>query len=454
MDSIRNEFVFLELLQQGEAKDFDGMAAGTFVDMFGRKVTIKPNDLAEFVKNTDLLLKSTITDSGELVGLPVDVMDHAEGDGAGWIKGVSLAADRDVVKFTAEWNDLGQDLITRNIRRFFSPTIDLNKKQILGGTLTNWPASRNFQTGEILLKPIELSAGIYTSQRERRNLIDGSMNDQINEVVDAFFDYYGFSFDLYPVDIFSDRIVVYEAGKYFELKYSKTSDGYEFESRENWIEVRMTYVKVDESESGSGNLMNRLLSQVVGKLVPNNTTNEKGKELIMTKNIEQVENAESQAINLQDPEVVSQLTANPEFSTLVSAEAEKLAAAKLTEERRKNDVAKFTLNITGGTDDKPEGLPVDQATMSEFLLSLDDDQLVKAKAIFEQIAEKGILRFQEKGDGQVRNGNKELPAFAKSLLSNWRKAGKTIAEFFQVNAAELGAMEDYDLKEFETDPAK
>ena len=41
--------------------------------------------------------------------------------------------------------------------RFFSSTIDLGRMTILGGSLTNWPATRDVKSGRTLLRPIELS---------------------------------------------------------------------------------------------------------------------------------------------------------------------------------------------------------------------------------------------------------------------------------------------------------
>jgi hypothetical protein len=155
------DFLFIDLAQGDIDRPFDGMAHGQFRDMYGRQIAIGKADLREYVTNTLENLSATKTEAGELVGLPIDARGHDKGDSAGWIKMVSLSDSGDVVRFTPQWTDIGRDLIGSNVRRFFSPTLDLENKVILGGSLTNWPATRN-EKGKILLRPIEMSEDIQT----------------------------------------------------------------------------------------------------------------------------------------------------------------------------------------------------------------------------------------------------------------------------------------------------
>lgn len=135
---------------------FDGMAAGSFTDMWGREVEISNEDLDMYVTNTTAALSMTTTESGELVGLPIDGRNHDRGDAAGWITDVRRAGDK--VQFLPKWTKIGVDLISNGIMRFFSATFNLREKVVVGGTLTNWPATRN-KKEQILLRPIELAAG-------------------------------------------------------------------------------------------------------------------------------------------------------------------------------------------------------------------------------------------------------------------------------------------------------
>ena len=90
--------------------------------------------------------------------MPIDARNHDKGDGGGWI--IDLYREGNVLRFVPQWNSLGRELVGQKILRFFSPTIDLVNKVILGGTLTNWPATRNKQ-GQVLLRPIELALGMF-----------------------------------------------------------------------------------------------------------------------------------------------------------------------------------------------------------------------------------------------------------------------------------------------------
>lgn len=145
----------LQTQETQPGKPFDGMRAGSFVDMRGTPVTFAEKDLAVFVSNTNAAIAATRTPGGEVVGLPIDAQNHNKGDAAGWIVNAELSGD--VIRLTPKWTDLGLDLISSSRQRFFSPTVDLENKTIIGGSLTNWPATR--AKGKTLLRPIELAEG-------------------------------------------------------------------------------------------------------------------------------------------------------------------------------------------------------------------------------------------------------------------------------------------------------
>lgn len=150
-------FVFVEL--QGISGIFDGLAAShdvAFVSMSGEELFIEPEDLAAYIANGQAVIESTRTSSGDVIGLPIDKDGHDHKGGAGWIKGFELDNTRNIIKFLVEWTSEGADLIKNNLRRFFSPSVDPINKVIMGGSLTNWPATRN-SMGQLLLRPIELS---------------------------------------------------------------------------------------------------------------------------------------------------------------------------------------------------------------------------------------------------------------------------------------------------------
>lgn len=145
-------FLFVDVSEF--SKVFDGLAAGNWKDRLGRKVEIELSALPEIVKNTAAAIESATTETGELVGLPIDEDGHDHKGGAGWIVGVEL--DGGLIRIKPNWTEAGSKLIKDNIRRFFSPSIDMKNKVILGGSLTNWPGSRD-EMGLMALRPIELS---------------------------------------------------------------------------------------------------------------------------------------------------------------------------------------------------------------------------------------------------------------------------------------------------------
>jgi hypothetical protein len=150
-------FLFIELqddaLTDGAA--FDGVAFGVFNDMLGREIELDADDAGKYVENTQAAIDATTTESGELVGLPIDAQGHDKGDGAGWIVGIELVDG--IIRLVPKWTEIGRELISKGIRRFFSATIDVTNKVVLGGTLTNWPATRD-KNNRVMLRPIELSS--------------------------------------------------------------------------------------------------------------------------------------------------------------------------------------------------------------------------------------------------------------------------------------------------------
>ena len=157
-------FTFTELSRDAVRK-FDGMASGSFVDMRGKEVSFTKSELKEYMRNTQNILESTRSAKGELVGLPIDENNHDHNGGAGWIVGLSLDQKRGIIEFAANWTERGVELIGKNMRRYFSPTIDISNKVILGGSLTNWPATRT-QQGRMLLRPVELSTGMFAVEEK------------------------------------------------------------------------------------------------------------------------------------------------------------------------------------------------------------------------------------------------------------------------------------------------
>ena len=164
---LQTDFSFTELSDSHKA--IDGLAANhdaPFISMHGEEVYILTDDLAAYIENTLAVIESTKTESGEIVGLPIDTEGHNHKGGAGWIIGLELDKARNVIRFLVNWTEKGIELIKGNLSRFFSPSVDTENRIILGGSLTNWPATRNAK-GQILLRPVELSQSIKEIDMEK-----------------------------------------------------------------------------------------------------------------------------------------------------------------------------------------------------------------------------------------------------------------------------------------------
>ena len=187
-------FLFVELAALVKGQPFTGMAAGRFVDMHGREVELGAGDIQTFVDNTNALIAS-FKERG-MPGLPIDARRHDKGDAAGWIisaEAGALADGTPVVNLSAEWTTVGADLLRERVMTNFSPTIDLERKAIRGGSLTNWPATVDAR-GAPLFAAVELSEGVYglrhvwqpaLSFQESRAMAIEVTNEQLEDMVTA-----------------------------------------------------------------------------------------------------------------------------------------------------------------------------------------------------------------------------------------------------------------------------
>lgn len=192
-------FYYVELQELTRGKPFAGMAAGSFVDMSGRHVELGAVDMAAFVENTNAFI-AEFKGRG-MPGLPIDARRHDKGDAAGWIVAAEAGEVRSgeevipAVNLTAEWTQLGLELLQGRMMTNFSPTIDLTNKTIRGGSLTNWPASVD-KNGVPLFAAVELAQGIRAIAplpeleqgvlfKEHDVMTIEVTNEQLDEMVDA-----------------------------------------------------------------------------------------------------------------------------------------------------------------------------------------------------------------------------------------------------------------------------
>jgi len=417
------DFIFVNLAsQQTGAKPFDGMAVGTFWDMRGIKAVFKQERLPYFLKNTKASILSTMDSNGYVVGLPIDPRGHYHDENsAGWIVDVEMDPNGEKIKFYPRWTELGIELIGTDSQRFFSPTVDLENEVIMGGSLTNWPATRS-PKGEILLKPVELSMS-----DEALQLTDGSLDELVNKCKNAFYDDY-WMIDAYPVEVFPDYLICAWQDDLYRVTYSTGADGeYLFAAQPEWVKVKLSYVEATMK------WVKRLFSKQADKTAP--STPEAG--II-------VQGASTM------PETLPVLPAIAELTTEQQAKFEGLylervnlgIKAGLDKIERENQVLSYSHSIVG------KGLPVKADELTAFLSSLSPEQCKTAEEIFSRVVETGLIPLTELGHAQIVTGSKPLPEPIAVSLRYWVAAKQTVAEFFKINAVELGSQADYNLSEF------
>lgn len=483
-----------------KGKPIDALVAGTFVDMMGRRFEFTEEELAEYADNTQALIEDTATEDGEIVGIPIDPGGHEEGDGAaGWIKGAFLddRGGSPVVKFQVEWTEIGVDLIGKNKKRYFSGTIDTLRKVIKGGSLTNWPATRDIETGHILLAPVQLSGlsqSVYQFQEGEGETPDpeDSLDQQVERVRMSWYEQSETMDgpDSWVSEVFDDRVIVQMGDDYFQISYQETEDGeIAFADRDEWIEVKRTWVQASMALAKSiGNQFLAALESVVGdgsgearadgdnqvirtsgsgysQTQMTNATNADGKpheeDDPMTVELKDLtaEDRESLVVQLADQLGLSdadlQAAQNGSepgelLSNLIDQRADQKVKAQMAAAERSRGIAQFTEKVTGGEEANPQGLPVQADRLEKFLDSLNDHQLEEAQAILGEIHKQGVTPFEERGHQRTLEGETELEDWAKAQLQEWLDEDEdhTIEEWFEINQTELGRIEDYDLSEF------
>jgi hypothetical protein len=453
-------------------KPFDGMAVGEFTDMYGRRAKFKREEMPEYVANTKAILASTVDSSGEVVGLPIDTMNHDHREAAGWLVDVELGESKDVILFTPRWNDMGMGMITGDIARFFSPTVNLENKSIEGGSLTNWPATRDEKTGKILLRPIELS-------RQMFELTDESLPDRIQRIARAFRQTFRDSYDAeysWPVDVFEGYVICEMGEKLYRVDFKETDEGLEFAEFDKWVEVKRSYVEA---------AMRQFKKFVSGLFKPESDVSNGGgdapdqtetgvieMELTEQELTDRITNAVSAALATQKPAPVQKPAAD--LSALLdveglSEEAKKqrkaeLAAyiasqrqvaelewrSELARHAHESKMAELANRAVGGSDEAPRGFRVAAEELKAHLMKMDPDEAKFWTDLMAVTQEKGLMDFGERGHSRVLQGSQALPDSIKANMRSWLSvAGNTVEDFFKLNAVELGSMADYNLAEFQ-----
>lgn len=484
-------FLFVDLAGLTPGKPFAGFAAGEFVDMNGREVEFKASALKTFIANTLKAIEAAVAKG--MPGLPIDARQHDKGDAAGWIVDASAGEVEDsdgktvpVIMLAAEWTKLGLELLRDKIVTNFSPTVDLTRKVIRGGSLTNWPASVD-GNGAPLFPALELAQGMRRIG-PAAELEEESVEDRLAVIRNAWYEKFGRGMDVdaWVVETFDDYIIAVLGGKTYRVEYATDEDGVEFADRDGWIEVEQAWL---EAQIGR-----RLTDAELGKRPGKRPSREGNGTTPAT--VRRGESEQEEVINMEltkeelaaviGAQVRAELAAlqgaganqppvggdKPEFNALdflemsgagddvVSAfKAQMLeqyegmkrratveAAEMIAKIRRESDIAEFAQLVTGGTPDVPYGLPVGIDDLKEFLGRLQPTDYQFAKKMLGDIQQHGRQKFAELGHGKQQRAVQALPREFATILAEHVRAGGDVDEWFAL--AGIGEAAEYDLSQF------
>lgn len=480
-------FLFTQLSADAltDGRLFDGLSAGEFIDMHGRAVKFAPGELPTYLSNTLAAIAATKAESGEIVGLPIDARDHENGDGSGWIVGAELEGTR--IRLKPLWTDLGADLIKRGIRRFFSATVDTMNKVILGGTLTNWPATRDPQ-GKVMLRPIELAQAPGTFQLAAAGDSENSLNDLLEDVYDAWRAQY--EPDPLPycyiVEAFSDHVIVKLDDELFSVAYTRAADDtVTFAPKAEWVAVKQTYVEAAMARlrKFKASIEHALAGNKPETAAPAATQNAgdddmpKFAEMTAAEKLELAQLVAAEQAKLApkiDPAPATngappadlaaflggiaplnedgkrQLTDYMARQAELAQEQARLAfQAQMAQIQRENAVTELCQRVTGGSDDAPRGLKnVDAAVLKAHLLALPADEALYFGNLLGSIVKDGLVPFAELGHSRKMTGSTELP---KEYAASLDKGEIALADLSSPLLG-LGDLAQYDLSKWQ--PAK
>lgn len=140
-------------------------------------IEITPEDIERFINNFNEKVRK--------IDIAVDQEHKPDLGAAGWFKELKKVIEDGVTKLKAvvEWTDMGKDLLSKGIYKYFSPEFDFEYEDyethetfenvLLGGALTNRPYFKS-------LAPVQLSENVFISINEKGG--ENKMNEENKEL--------------------------------------------------------------------------------------------------------------------------------------------------------------------------------------------------------------------------------------------------------------------------------
>lgn len=487
-------------------RPFEAFTVGTFTDMRGRTISFTPDDLKRIYDNTRAYLERTRDSLGQIVGLPIDSVNHDHGDAAGWIVGVELVGD--ILRLIPKWTELGVTKLSKGIQRLFSASIDVENLRIVGGTLTNWPAVKG-------LKPVELSGhpGLF----QLSILSDEPLMEYVSRVTRAFDEFCkANSVDMCWVkDVYQDYVLCSCNGELCRVNYTEqASDAQEagegesgsgkrhfvFQPRQEWQTVRLVPVDmkappepavspIPHTEADDmGITLDELKATLAdfGTQIKTDLTTDFDKKLAAfatppaapaapanpettakpseatapaaTSNASQGSAALEALVDMRQV----QTTVEAEFQKALESQlgqtieglktrSQAIIGQRIAELQEEQRLADFCRRATDGALANGRALPIKYERLEGFLKGLPMSARREAEAMFADILTSGVVDFKAQGVGQWKKELKHLP----DVIANDLRSGKlNIADLrgpvMRPLLGEFGVtdLSEYDLTEF------
>jgi len=156
---------------------------------------------------------------------------------------------------------------------------------------------------------------------------------------------------------------------------------------------------------------------------------------------------EQQLAELRE-EIRQEELARMEQDRLTRAELEEEVRAEVQaelEERlaRRAELVAFANEVCG---DEGVGLSADPNQLVELMAGMEPQQTEQ----LQEILRAGVVDLSERGSSRGgREGRAELDPALKTILKTWLSTDGSVEEWFELNADVVGAMDQYDLSEFE-----
>lgn len=398
-----------EFAADDNAAAFDALVAGTFKPMFGGEVTITDADIKKIARNTNRLIKSTRGESGELAGIPIDTEWHNHDGEAGWMVKVAVKDGR--LRATPQWTDIGQMLLESKRRKFFSASIDRQDMVMFGGTLTNYPATRDGNK-KILLRPIELSmpAGEGITPLLSVHFAEADEADAVIEGGNAAESNEEFEMDPETLAALAAQIT---------------------DSVNAGVEARFAE-------------LNASMTATPPASTPAGTTEGEGDETPPALDIISLLGLDTS--KLDEKAALAMEEAMAAQHAELTARVEREWMGKLAVINRKRDIASFVTMLTNPAGDRTTGLSEDPANLQTALLALPTEQYAYWHDLLERAANgNSFVEFAEKGHSKKVKGSTQLPtAIAKDL-----DAGDLTVAQLSNPILGLGDLADYDLSKWQ-----